>query len=132
MAFMFLFIAFVLPFVPLFQDQYAFSHPSIAMKVFVMMLGEIEYDALFKNCEEDVCPEVLFPGTSHILVAFFILMISMVLMNVLFGMAVADIQVNNVIRECNKKIISLVKYLCGSHFLDYSLLPQKVEMTFSL
>ena len=100
MAFVFLFIAFVLPFVPLFQDQYAFSHPSIAMKVFVMMLGEIEYDALFKNdCEKEPCPEVLFPGTSHILVAFFILMISMVLMNVLFGMAVADIQVNNVIRE---------------------------------
>ena len=60
-----------------------------------MMLGEIEYDGLFQNdCDEEPCPEVLFPGTSHVLVGCFILMISMVLMNVLFGMAVADIQVN--------------------------------------
>ena len=96
---------------PFFQDHYAFRHPSVVFKVFVMMLGEIEYDGLFKNdCdpEEGPCPEVLFPGTSHILVAFFILMISMVLMNVLFGMAVADIQVNNVIRECHKKLFHLL------------------------
>ena len=60
-----------------------------------MMLGEIEYDELFGNdCGEGPCPKVLFPGTSHVLVGCFILMISMVLMNVLFGMAVADIQVN--------------------------------------
>ena len=95
-AFISLFIAFILAFVPFFQDHYAFSHPSVVFKVFVMMLGEIEYDGLFKNdCEEEEgCPEVLFPGTSHVLVGCFILMISMVLMNVLFGMAVADIQVN--------------------------------------
>ena len=29
-------------------------------------------------------------------------------------------------------IISQLKYLCGGHFLDYSLQLQKVEMTFSL
>ena len=94
-AFISLFIAFILAFVPFFQDHYAFSHPSVVFKVFVMMLGEIEYDGLFQNdCDEEPCPEVLFPGTSHVLVGCFILMISMVLMNVLFGMAVADIQVN--------------------------------------
>ena len=83
-------------FVPLFQDHVAFSHPSVVMKVLVMMLGEIEYDELFRNdCGEGPCPKVLFPGTSHVLVGLFILMISMVLMNVLFGMAVTDIQVNN-------------------------------------
>ena len=87
--------AFILAFVSFFQDNYAFSHPSVAMKVFVMMLGEIEYDYLSGSyCDEQTCEEVLFPGTAHILVALFILMVSMVLMNVLFGMAVADIQVN--------------------------------------
>jgi len=93
-AFISLFIAFILAFVPFFQDHHAFGHPSVVFKVFVMMLGEIEYDGLFKNdCpENEPCPEVLFPGTSHLLVGCFILMISMVLMNVLFGMAVADIQ----------------------------------------
>ena len=103
MAFIFLFVAFTLAFIPFFQDNYAFGHPSVAMKVFVMMLGEIEYDGLFKNdCDKDetdinaenYCEEVLFPGTSHVFVAIFILLMSMVLMNVLFGMAVADIQVN--------------------------------------
>ena len=83
-------------FVPFFQYHDAFSNPSVLMKVLVMMLGEIEYDELFGNdCGEGPCPKVLFPGTSHVLVGFFILMISMVLMNVLFGMAVTDIQVNN-------------------------------------
>jgi len=38
---------------------------------------------------------VLFPGTSHLMVGAFILMVSMILMNVLFGLAVADIQVRN-------------------------------------
>ena len=38
---------------------------------------------------------VLFPVTSHLMVGAFILMVSMILMNVLFGLAVADIQVRN-------------------------------------
>ena len=96
-TFISLFIAFTLAFVPFFQDHYAFGYPSVMLKVIVMMLGEIDYDVLFKNkcVGGPPCPEVLFPGTSHILVGCFILMMSMILMNVLFGMAVADIQVNS-------------------------------------
>ena len=63
------------------------------------MLGEVEYDNIFKNEEPEMIgskPEpVLFPGTSHLMVGAFILMVSMILMNVLFGLAVADIQVRN-------------------------------------
>ena len=93
-AFFFLLVAFTLSFVVLFQEKLAFKHPSVVVKVFVMMLGEIEYDDLFKNDPEMEKPEhVLFPFTSHIMLGAFILMISMVLMNVLFGLAVADIQV---------------------------------------
>ena len=66
------------------------------------MLGELEYDDLFKNSDEcgnnDVSntniQPVLYPITSHILVAIFVLFVAMVLMNVLFGLAVADIQVS--------------------------------------
>ena len=68
------------------------------IKVLVMMLGELEYDDLFQNadiCGKDNDKHVSFPGTSHILIAIFILMVAMVLMNVLFGLAVADIQVGN-------------------------------------
>ena len=62
-----------------------------------MMLGEVEYDGLFKN--EDVeegeeMEKVLLPISSHIMVGLFIVMASMILMNVLFGLAVADIQVS--------------------------------------
>ena len=95
-AFFFLLVAFTLSFVVLFQEKLAFTHPSVVVKVFVMMLGEIEYDDLFKNNpepESDKPEHVLFPVTSHIMLGAFILMISMVLMNVLFGLAVADIQV---------------------------------------
>ena len=102
-AFFFLLVAFTLSFVVLFQEKLAFTHPSVVVKVFVMMLGEIEYDDLFKNNPESDKPEnVEFPGTSHIMLGAFILMISMVLMNVLFGLAVADIQVNSFLILKNK------------------------------
>ena len=95
-AFFFLLVAFTLSFVVLFQEKLAFKYVSVVIKVVVMMLGEIEYDDLFKNNPESDKPEnVEFPGTSHIMLGAFILMISMVLMNVLFGLAVADIQVNS-------------------------------------
>ena len=56
-----------------------------------MMLGEVEYDDLFRNSTND---PVLLPISSHIMVGLFIVMSSMILMNVLFGLAVADIQVS--------------------------------------
>jgi hypothetical protein len=110
-AFFFLFVAFAMAFIVLFPDHRSFVHPSPAalVKVLVMMLGELEYDDLYypqrvvansngsawTTIDEEIEPQY-FPFTSQILVAIFILMVSFIIMNLLFGLAVADIQVVSV------------------------------------
>ena len=98
-------------FIILFPDHPAFATPSpgAIVKVFSMMLGEIEYDDLYypqrlmaklsdlKNHShfhiEEETVEQFFPVSAQILVAAFILFVSIIIMNLLFGLAVADIQV---------------------------------------
>ena len=77
-----------------------------------MMLGELEYDDLYYpenhtinlningsvangTLEEHVISQY-FPFTAHLLVTFFILLVSIVIMNLLFGLAVTDIQVERI------------------------------------
>ena len=43
--------------------------------------------------EEDVAQN--FPFTAHIVLAIFIIIVSIVIMNLLFGMAVSDVQVSD-------------------------------------
>ena len=73
----------------------------------VMMMGEIEYNDLYypdktfitftnaTHAVEDSDPEInFFPMTAHMVLTIFILIVSIVIMNLLFGMAVSDVQVN--------------------------------------
>ena len=74
-----------------------------------MMLGELEYDELYYpqnktlhlilngthgsgTLEEETVSQ-FFPVTAHILVTIFVLLVSIIIMNLLFGLAVTDIQV---------------------------------------
>ena len=74
-----------------------------------MMLGELEYDELYYpqnrtfnlllngthgigKIEEETVSQY-FPFTAHILVTVFVLLVSIIIMNLLFGLAVTDIQV---------------------------------------
>ncbi len=73
------------------------------------MLGELEYDELYYpqnktlNLEfngthgsgtiEEETVSQYFPFTAHILVTVFVLLVSIIIMNLLFGLAVTDIQV---------------------------------------
>ena len=85
----------------------------------VMMLGELEYDELYYNKNQNLSLTLtgsivngsfangsfasgeinefpqsqFFPFTAHILVTLFILLVSIIIMNLLFGLAVTDIQV---------------------------------------
>lgn len=77
-----------------------------------MMLGEIEYEDLYYPEEkrvslsqrsedghingtvyEDTLPQY-YPFTAHVLVTGFVIFVSIIIMNLLFGLAVADIQVS--------------------------------------
>lgn len=108
LAYIFLFVAFALGFVVLFPNNAAFEepYPAVLVKVLVMMLGELEYDDLYyperlvlrfnnntgrDELHSEVTPQ-LFPFTAHILVTIFIVFVSIIIMNLLFGLAVADIQ----------------------------------------
>ena len=74
------------------------------------MLGELEYEDLYYpprniinltisdnrvvgEIEDDVKVQY-FPFTAHIIVLFFILFVSIIVMNLLFGLAVTDVQVS--------------------------------------
>lgn len=105
MAFLFLFVAFACSFLALFPEHRAFSStsPTILIKMMVMMLGEMEYDDMMHpsnfvvhntSSVHEVAQAPSFPFASQIMMTTFILLVSFVIMNLLFGLAVADIQVN--------------------------------------
>ena len=53
-----------------------------------MMAGEIEYENfIYEN------GDAIFPFTGHFMILLFVVLISIILMNLLVGLAVSDIQV---------------------------------------
>ncbi len=57
------------------------------VKTLVMMAGEIEYENfIYENGGS------LFPVTGHVMIMIFVVLVSIVLMNLLVGLAVSDIQ----------------------------------------
>ncbi len=111
-AYFSLVVAFALAFVVLFPSEISFSNFVTApIKVLVMMTGEIDYNSLYyptnqkinlsvdangsltgQGAIEEVPANQIFPLTGHFLLAVFIVIVSIVIMNLLFGMAVSDVQ----------------------------------------
>jgi transient receptor potential cation channel subfamily A protein 1 len=63
------------------------------VKTVVMMMGEYEYADLFP---EDEKMQLRLKGTSRVIFLAFVLLSSIVLMNLMVGLAVSDIQVTYV------------------------------------
>jgi hypothetical protein len=62
--------------------------PAAVVKTLVMMAGEIEYENfVYEN------GEALYPITGHTMILIFTVLVSIILMNLLVGLAVSDIQV---------------------------------------
>ncbi|XP_064473258.1 transient receptor potential cation channel subfamily A member 1 homolog isoform X2 [Ornithodoros turicata] len=80
-------IAFALAFFALLQNQAAFETPWRAiMKTTVMMVGELEYDTIF---HENALP---YETSSYILMALFLVLMTIITSNLLVGLAVDDIK----------------------------------------
>ena len=57
-----------------------------------MMAGEIEYENfIYEN------GDAIFPFTGHFMILLFVVLISIILMNLLVGLAVSDIQVTELV-----------------------------------
>merc|ERR1719347_195030 len=102
--FVFIMIGFMMAFMILFSYQDPFvGFPSAFVKLIVMMLGEIDYEGLYypidqlivENNGTSEIEEVLkyqpFPGTAQLLVILFVALVSIIVMNLLVGLAVSDI-----------------------------------------
>ena len=92
-AYFCLLVAFALSFCVLFPNYQSFNVHTVSalIKTLVMMAGEIEYENfIFENGDP------LFPFTGHFMILLFVVLISIILMNLLVGLAVSDIQVGYV------------------------------------
>lgn len=88
MTFICLVIGFVLCFCIQFPKNNQFSNPwQSLVKTVVMMAGEFEYSELFEDEDQKVLV------TSRFVFLLFILLSTIVLMNLMVGLAVSDIQV---------------------------------------
>ncbi|XP_037890056.1 transient receptor potential channel pyrexia [Glossina fuscipes] len=88
MAYICLLIAFGLSFSVLFNDYKAFRNITWSLlKSIVMMSGELEFEDIFYG---DV--EVQYPVTSHFIFLSFVLLVTVILTNLMVGLAVSDIQ----------------------------------------
>jgi uncharacterized membrane protein YidH (DUF202 family) len=60
------------------------------VKVLTMMTGELNYDDIFHS--ED--SKLVYPVSSHVMYAIFIMVATIILFNLLIGFTVSDIQVS--------------------------------------
>jgi len=143
-----LIIAFATAFMITFPDNEAFSmFPVAIIKLFVMMLGEIDYEDLYypqkqflKGPIHDTLNQSIpilsdtenqtFPVTAHLLVFLFIFLVSIILMNLLVGLAVSDIQGLSKSAKLNQLVqqVELINYMEGWLFSPiFNLSPDKVK-----
>lgn len=93
-AYFCLLIGFTVCFCVIFPDTQQFSNPFIALiKILVMMTGELEFDNLLENITKDSGrPVVLLEISAFTAFILFLIFVTIILMNLLIGIAVHDIQ----------------------------------------
>ncbi|XP_072929948.1 transient receptor potential channel pyrexia isoform X2 [Epargyreus clarus] len=90
MAYSCLLIAFGLAFSVLFSNYPAFHLPAGLVKTVMMMSGELEYEDIFYNNCTDA--QIHYPLTAHAMFLIFVVLVTVILTNLLVGLAVSDIQ----------------------------------------
>ena len=126
LAYLCLIIGFSLGLALLFPENHALSQlPYSLLTTFVMMTGELDYGNYFYH-EEDAVP---YPGMAHVIFFAFLLLIVLVLMNLLVGLAVSDIQglrksagLDRLVRQA--RLISRMENIVFSAWLNF--LPSSI------
>ncbi|XP_076762785.1 transient receptor potential channel pyrexia [Xylocopa sonorina] len=88
-AYICLIIGFSLGFSVLHKNYDSFNDPLIALlKTIVMMSGELEFEDIFFSTKS----RILYSGTAHLMFLGFVILVTVILTNLMMGLAVSDIQ----------------------------------------
>ncbi|KAG5896169.1 hypothetical protein JTB14_016944 [Gonioctena quinquepunctata] len=91
LAYFCLFIAFSLSFGVIFSNHPVFGDLKwVLLKVIIMMSGELDYEDDFFT--DDESQGIKYPYTAQIMYLCFVLLVTIILMNLVVGLAVSDIQ----------------------------------------
>lgn len=128
LAYSCLLIAFALAFSVLFSNFPVFRLPASVIKVVMMMTGELEFeDTLYADSPLN------YPLTAHGMFLIFALLITMILTNLLIGLAVSDIQASNFSlygffkrKDTSVLVLHVKCQRCFRHFFDYHLTCNKL------
>ncbi|KAJ8985951.1 hypothetical protein NQ317_010709 [Molorchus minor] len=89
LAYFWLFVAFALSFGVIFANYIAFKDLKwVLLKVIIMMSGELEYEDVFFTKEYPI----KYPYTAHLMYFCFVILMTIILNNLMVGLAVSDIQ----------------------------------------
>lgn len=88
-AYMCLIIGFSLGFSVLHKNYKSFKNPLVGLlKTIIMMSGEIEFEDVFFDKDA----KILYPVTAHLMLLAFVILVTIILTNLMVGLAVSDIQ----------------------------------------
>lgn len=125
-AYLCLIVGFSLGFSVLHNNYKSFANPLIGLlKTIIMMSGELDFEDFFY----DEKSPVLYVGTSHLMLLTFVILVTIILTNLMVGLAVSDIQE---LRRCagldrmvrRTQLVAHLESLLFSKFLDYA--PAKI------
>lgn len=87
-AYVCLIVGFSLGFSVLYKNYKSFHNPLISLlKTVIMMSGELEFENVFFDKDNS-----LYPGTAHLMLLSFVILVTVILTNLMVGLAVSDIQ----------------------------------------
>ncbi|XP_066598599.1 uncharacterized protein [Prorops nasuta] len=129
-AYVCLIIGFSLGFTVLHKNYKSFSNPLIGfLKTVVMLSGELEFEDVFFDEESPI----LYSGTAHLMLLSFVILITIILTNLMVGLAVSDIQklqrsagLDRLVRRA--QLVSYLENMLFSKLLDYA--PKKIIRAF--
>ncbi|XP_017768544.1 PREDICTED: transient receptor potential channel pyrexia [Nicrophorus vespilloides] len=89
LAYLCLLVAFGLSFGVLFAGYPSFKNVFVGLlKIIIMMSGELEFEDMFDESDKPIA----YPVTTHIMFLAFVILVTVILTNLMVGLAVSDIQ----------------------------------------